>query len=90
MVEGVHQDGVDAGGLQQLQPLTRADDQRRGDVGAQDVQRVRLEGHRHRARAAVTGQRDDLRQHGEVTAVHPVEVADRDDRRPDVRGYLRR
>ncbi len=87
-VEALHQQGVQTGLPQQLDPLVRAGDERWSDIRPQHVQRVRLEGYRHGTRPAVPGDVDDLAQHRGVTPVHPVEVADGDDGRPGLGGHL--
>ncbi len=70
---------VQPGRAEQLDPLVGAGHQRRGDVGAEHVQRVGLEGDGEGPGAALAGEVGHLAEDGGVPTVDAVEVADGDD-----------
>ncbi len=72
-----------------VQPLRQRGERCRGALGEEHGQRVRVEGHRDRGRAARRGLLDQLPEDRPVTAVHPVEVAEGDDGTAEVGGDLR-
>ena len=59
-------------------------------LGAQQRERVAVERDRDDARAAGRGIHPRTVEHGTVTGVHAVELADRDDRRTEAGGHLGR
>ncbi len=67
-----------------LEALLERHDCGRRAVGVEHGDGMRLEGHCHWRRAAVPGLADDARQDLAVPAVHAVEVAEGDDRGPEV------
>ena len=90
LVEAQHERRVDARLGEQLQLLVHADEVLGADLGAQQRERIAVEGHRHDAGAAGGGIHAGPVDDGAVTGVHAVELADRDDRRTEAGGHLRR
>src|SRR5665648_27521 len=83
-----HQHRVDARLLQQLQPVGEAGDQRRRLVRPVYLRRVRIEGHSDGGTPDGVCGRHHPAEDRAVATVHPVEVADRHDGRPETVGYL--
>ena len=73
-------DAVHAGARQRLELLLVGHQQRRRLVGPHDLRRMRIEGHRHGRRAALLGAAPHALDDLQMTAVHPVEIAERQHR----------
>ena len=73
-------DAVHAAARQGLELLLVRHQQRRRLVGTDDLRRMRIERHRHRRRAALFGAPAHALDDFQVTAVHAVEIAEREHR----------
>ena len=87
-VEAQHEGRVDPRLGEQLELLLDARERVGAEFGAQQAERIAVEGDGHHARVRVgrgdAGAVDD----GAVTRVHPVELADHDDTRAEARRHL--
>ena len=90
LVETQHERRVDPGFSEQLHLLVHADQVFGAQFRAQQGERVAVERDRHDARIAGRGIHASPVEHGTVPRVHAVELADRDNRRAEVRGHFRR
>ena len=84
--EWQHQHGIDAGLLQQLQLDLKRREQLGRNVGPQDAQRMRLEGHHHGLASDGVGALGHVPHHLLVRHVYAVEVADAHHGRAQLRG----
>ena len=83
-----HQEDVDAQFLDQLGAAGQGGQLRGVAAGEDDFHRMRVERHQHRRHTTRPGRLDGVVDQFGMSAVHPVEHADRDDTSAPVRGDL--